>query len=153
MTHPLWPDNGVNPVVGSALLLVRDSERRQHFSRWLGVSFLVPAETHRAVARERHRRNPSGELGKGHCKAQRTELDGRKFRPRFSARLPHRFFLDVSIAVARLRPGVRAAHRGRCRRPRDRAVECKVLQDFLYAHPLDPNAAARWLCARSNERV
>ena len=95
MTHPLWPNNGVNPAVGSALPRVRDSERRQHFSRWLASSFLAQAESNRAVARERHRRNLSGELAEDHCKGQRTAFDGRKFHLRFSARLPHRFFLDV----------------------------------------------------------
>jgi diguanylate cyclase (GGDEF)-like protein len=43
MTAGLLLNTGVNLVVGLALLLVWNSERRQHFSRWLGLSFLVQA--------------------------------------------------------------------------------------------------------------
>ena len=43
MTQSLWLNTGVNLVVGLALLLVWNSERRQHFSGWLGLSFLVQA--------------------------------------------------------------------------------------------------------------
>ena len=43
MTEELFLNSGVNLVVGLALLLVWNSERRQQFSRWLGLSFLVQA--------------------------------------------------------------------------------------------------------------
>ncbi|MEP7101005.1 MAG: hypothetical protein ABI781_10870, partial [Burkholderiales bacterium] len=43
MTEELFLNTGVNLVVGLALLLVWNSERRQQFSRWLGLSFLVQA--------------------------------------------------------------------------------------------------------------
>lgn len=43
MIPGLLLNTGVNLVVGLALLLVWKSERRQNFSRWLGLSFLVQA--------------------------------------------------------------------------------------------------------------
>ena len=43
MTEELFLNSGVNLVVGLALLLVWNGERRQQFSRWLGLSFVVQA--------------------------------------------------------------------------------------------------------------
>ena len=43
MTEELFLNSGVNLIVGLALLLAWNGERRQNFARWLGLSFVVQA--------------------------------------------------------------------------------------------------------------